>query len=200
MAKQIPWDEQTDSFISDLEDTISKAYSVSLRGLLTDPTKYLSKENFSTTLQGIRSQINSYFDALLENMKEEQAKLASEMESATAQYKAIDSVINSKAAVARVPYIKPLLVSRTASREESIVIESYDESLEAFIGKLVNVSTYVADMSADYKQYKLGSWIFSGAKNHVLTVNPPTSPVLVIENSKGIIDDMLDNIESRAAK
>jgi hypothetical protein len=200
VAKQIPWDEQTDGFISDIDEIVSKAYNIQLRSLLMNPTKYLNSKDFRTTLDGIKSEVDSYFQALLDDLKDEQAKLDSEMESATAQYKQIDSVIANKAAAARVPYVRPLLVSRTPESEESIIIEKYDESMEAFIGKLVNISNYVADMSADYKQYKLGSWIFSGAKNHVLTLNPPASPILTVENSRGIINDMLRSIETRAAK
>ncbi len=200
MAKQIPWDEQTDGFVSDLDETVSKSRGISLRSLLMNPNRYLTKKDLGTTLTGIRSDADAYFNALLDNLKDEQTKLESEMESATAQYREIDSVITTKAAAARVPYIKPLFVSRVPDKEESIVIEKYDDGLEAFVGKLVNASNYVADVSATYKQYTLGSWIFSGAKNHVLTINPPASPVLSIENSRTLINDMLSDIETRAAK
>ncbi|MDE1873566.1 MAG: hypothetical protein KGI04_00390 [Candidatus Micrarchaeota archaeon] len=200
MAKQIPWDEETDNFISDLDDTVSKSYSISLRSLLMNPGRYLNKKDLGTALKGIRTQSDSYFNALLDNLKDEQTKLESEMESMDAQYRAVDTVITNKSAAARVPYIKPLFVTRAPDREEAVIIEKYEENLDAFVGKLVNASNYVADVSALYKQYRLGSWIFSGAKNHVLTINPPTSPVLVIENSRAIIGDMLSDIEARSAK
>ncbi len=200
MAKEIPWDEQTDGFISDIDETVTGKYNLSLRSLLINPNRYLNKKDLAATLSGIRADEASYFDSLLENLKDEQARLESEMESMTAQYKQIDSVITNKSAIARVPYIKPLFVSRSPDREESIVIDKYEESMDAFVGKLVAASNYVADVSATYKQYTLGSWIFSGAKNHVLTINPPASPVLVIENSRTIIEDMLNDVETRAGK
>lgn len=200
MAKEIPWDEQTDGFISDIDEAVTGKYNLSLRSLLINPNRYLNKKDLAATLSGIRTDEASYFDSLLENLKDEQARLESEMESMTAQYKQIDSVITNKSAIARVPYIKPLFVSRSPDREESIVIDKYEESMDAFVGKLVAASNYVADVSATYKQYTLGSWIFSGAKNHVLTINPPASPVLVIENSRTIIEDMLNDVETRAGK
>lgn len=197
MAKQIPWDDQTDDFITDLDETITKKYNLSLRSLLLNPDRYLGKKDIGTIINGVRDDADSYFNSLLENLQDEQTKLASEMESADAQYKTIDSVITSKSATARVPYIKPLFVSRMPDSEESIIIEKYDDTLEAFIGKLVNASNYVADMSATYKQYRLGSWIFSGAKNHVLTINPPASPVLAIENGRTQIGGMINDIAGR---
>lgn len=200
MAKQLPWDEQTDGFISDLDETLSKKYGISLRSLLVNPNKYSGKKDLSKAIDGIRGDAATYFSELLDNLKEEQTKLEVELESADAQYREIDSLITNKSAAARVPYIKPLFVSRNPESEETIVIEKYDESLEAFVGKLVNASNYVADMSAVYKQYRLGSWVFSGAKNHVLTINPPASPVLVIENSRNQINDMLNDIENRAVE
>lgn len=200
MAKQIPWDEQTDGFISDLEATVSKSRNISLRSLLMNPNKYLGKKDLGTAVEGIKKDSESYFSALLDDLKDEQAKLEVELESATAQYKEVDSVITNKSAAARVPYVKPLFVSRSPDREETIVIDKYDDGLEAFIGKLVNASNYVADMSATYKDYRLGSWVFSGARNYVLTINPPESPVLVIENSRNVLNGMLDDIAGRAGK
>ena len=200
MAKQSPWDEQTDGFISDLDAVIAKEHDISFRSLLLSPDRFLNRKDIDATLADARSAVDSYFSELLEKLKDEETKLESEMEGATAQYKQIDSVITEKSAAARVPYVKPLFVDRPQKEEETIVIDRYDESLEAFVGKLINTSNYVADMSANYKQYKLGSWLFSGARNYVLTLNPPASPVLAIENSRGLINGMLSDIETRAAK
>lgn len=200
MAKQIPWDDETDGFISDLDAAFSKKYNMSIRSLLLNPNRYLNKKGLSTTLEGIRSDAESYFATLLDGLKDEQAKLESELDSADAQYRQVDSVITNKSAAARVPYVKPLAISRNPDREEAIIIDKYEEGLEALVGKLVNASNYVADVSGVYKQYRLGSWVFSGAKNHVLTINPPASPVLVIDNSKSVINSMLDDIESRSSE
>ncbi|MCL5239140.1 MAG: hypothetical protein M1286_01545 [Candidatus Marsarchaeota archaeon] len=200
MAKQVPWDEQTDGFVSDIDAILSKTHDISFRSLLLDPARFSSRKDLSATVSDARSETDNYFNGIMDRLKDEQAKLDSEMESATAQYKQIDSVITEKSAAARVPYVRPLFVDRQQREDETILIDRYDESLEAFVGKLVSASNYVADLSATYKQYKLGSWLFSGEKNHVLTLNPPTSPVLAIENSRGVIDGMLSGIEASAGR
>lgn len=200
MAKEAPWDAETDAFIDDLDDSLSKKYNFSIRSLLINPDKYLDRKDIADIVAGIKGEVEAYFNELLDTMKDEQERLESELESATAQYKQIDSVISSKSASLRVPYVKPLFVTRDAAREETIVVEKYSDNLDSFIGKLVSASNYVADVSAIYKQYYLGSWLFSGIRNYVLTLNPPVSPVLIIDNSKGIIDGILDDIQSRASK
>ena len=199
MAKQVPWDDDTDGFISDLDTNFSKKYNMPIRSLLMNPAKYLGKKDLSTAIDGIRADADNYFTTLLGGLKDEEAKLETELERADSQYREVDNVITNKAAVSRVPYIKPLAVSRNPNSEETIVIDNYEEGMEGFVGKLVSVSNYVADMSAVYKQHRLGSWMFSGTKNHVLTINPPSSPVLIIDNSRNIINGLLDDIESRAS-
>ena len=192
MPKQVPWDEDTDGFISDLDDIVSKKYGMTLRSLLLNSAKYTGRLDAGATIDGAKEEVRAYFDSLLEGLKDEQAKLHSELEIANSQYISVDSVVTDKAAAARIPYIKPMYVSRQRESEEVVFIERYDESLEPFVGKLVAASNYVADVSAVYKTYHLGSWLFSGAKNHVLTINPPTSPILTIESSRDTVNDMLD--------
>jgi hypothetical protein len=199
MAKQAPWDEQTDMFIADLDTTISKKYNLTLRSLLMNPDKYLNKKGIIDTVNTMKKDIDNYFSELLEGMEDEQHKLETEMEGASAQYTQIDSIISNKSSISRVPYVKPLFISRNTNGEEVIVVEQYTEDLDALIGKLVNGSSYVADISATYKQYHLGSWLFSGAKNYVLTLNPPVSPVLAIENGRITIDSILDDLVNRAS-
>ena len=198
MPKQVPWDEDTDGFISDLDDIVSKKYGMTLRSLLLNSAKYTGRLDAGATIDGAKEEVRAYFDSLLEGLKDEQAKLHSELEIANSQYISVDSVVTDKAAAARIPYIKPMYVSRQRESEEVVFIERYDESLEPFVGKLVAASNYVADVSAVYKTYRLGSWLFSGAKNHVLTINPPTSPILTIESSRDTVNDMLDALSPAA--
>jgi hypothetical protein len=199
MAKQVPWDDQTDMMLTDLDDTMLKKYGISLKSLLMNPDKYLGKKGIGDAAKGMKEDADAYFSQLLIGLEDESQKLKSEMESATSQYKQVDSVIAGKAAVLRVPYIKPLFVSRNEDKEELVIIEQYNDTLDAFLGRLASVSSYVADISSKYKEYVLGSWLFSGAKNYVLMINPPTSPVLAIESGKDIVDGILNDIVDRAS-
>jgi transcription termination factor NusB len=200
MAKEAPWDDQTEMFVSDLNEKISKKYNINIRSLLISPDKYIGTKGMAGIAKQIRGETDEYFSDLMEGMEEEKQKLQKDLDSATSQYKQVDSIISSKAAASRVPYVKPLFISRDVDTEELVVVEQYDDTLDAFIGKLVNVSNYVADLSTAYKEFRMGSWLFSGAKNHVLSINPPTSPVLVMENSKDVIEGILDDIASRASE
>lgn len=198
MAKAIPWDEQTDLFIDDLNETLSNEYSINLRSLLMSPEKYLNKKGIGDTIKGMKEEVDSYFSKLLDGLKSEQEQLEKDLENATAQYKQVDAVISNKSAASRVPYVRPMLVNRNQNSEETIVVEQYSDNLDAFIGKLVGASNYVADLSTEYKGHFIGSWLFSGNRNYVLAVNPPVSPILVIENSRGVINDILTDIADRA--
>lgn len=201
MAKEVPWDSQTDSFISDLNSVLSKKYGVNFRAMLLNPGAYSGKKDAQAAVDKMRGDVDSYFSQLLGGMKEEQERLGDALEKATSQYKQVDSMISSKSSVLRIPYVKPLFVNRNPDNEETIVIDQYDSGLDAFIGKLVSVSNYVANVSAAYKQYYLGSWIFSGAtKNYMLTLNPPISPVLAVENGSAIVNGILDSISRRSTK
>src|SRR5271157_452125 len=157
MARKVPWDAQTDSFVSDLNSVISKKYGVDFKGMLLNPAAYANKKDAQASVDKLRGDVDRYFSQLLDSMKDEQERLAAAMEKATDQYKRIDSVIASKSSVLRIPYVRPLVVNRNPDNEETIVIDQYDSVLDSFIGKLASVSNYVADVSATYKQYYIGA-------------------------------------------
>ena len=196
MPEDVPWDGQVDAYITDIDDVVSKEYGVSFRDLLANPMKFSGDKKVIDAMPGIKAEVTSYFGNILKSMDEEVQKLNNEMEAATVQYDKIDEIIRIKVAAMKIPYIKPLYVNRNSSNEETILIESYDESLDPFIGKMVNISNYVADVSAGYKNYILGSWIFSGPKNYLLAINQPTSPVLQVETGSNTVNALLSAVES----
>ncbi len=200
MARDVPWDAQTDSFVSDLNSVLSKKYGVNFRAMLMNPGAYAGKKDAQASVDKLRGDVDAYFSKLLDGLKEEQGKLAAALEKSTAQYKQVDSMIVSKSSSLRVPYVKPLFINRNPDNEETIVLEQYDSDMDSFIGKLVSISSYVANISASYKQYYLGSWLFSGAKNYIVTMNPPLSPVLAVENGSAIVNGILDSISRRPAQ
>ena len=51
-------------------------------------------------------------------------------------------------------------------------------------------------MSTQYKEHTIGSWLFSGAKNYILTINTPPNPILTIENSRALIENTLDALSN----
>jgi hypothetical protein len=103
-------------------------------------------------------------------------------------------VIKNKASFASIPFIRPGSIDRDVEKEEDIIILTYDNSVDSLITRLVGVVHYVADLSTQYKDYNLGSWLFSGNKNYTLTINPPSSILFNIEVSKNEINFKLDSV------
>ncbi|MGC9037468.1 MAG: hypothetical protein ACP5IK_02020 [Candidatus Micrarchaeia archaeon] len=195
MAKQAPpWDPQTDVFINEIDGIVSEKYGISFRDLLLNPGKYSGKKDIKATFQNIKTEVDNYFKTLLSTYADELEKVNNELESLTSQYKELDALIASKASLAKVPYIKPSSITRK-EQEEEITIKQYDPSLEPLVSKLVSISHYVADMSIKYKNNIIGSWLFSGSKNYVLTLEIPASDALVIQTSKDTIDMLLGTVE-----
>src|SRR5271157_1409793 len=119
MAREVPWDAQTDSFISDLNSVLSKKYGVNFKLMLLNPGAYAGKKDAQAAVDKMRGDVDRYFSQLLDGMKEEQDRLATALEKATAQYKQVDSMIASKSSVLRIPYVRPLFVNRNPDNEET---------------------------------------------------------------------------------
>ncbi len=192
MADERPWDDATDQFVSELEGMTMQQYSVNLRTLLMQPKKYANTKDISQKITGIRKTVSDYFSNILSSLKDEQDKLDHELESANMQYEKINELIGTKSA-SRVPYIKPSAVNLGDGAQEEIVINGYDSSTDLLLSRLLSVSNYVADISDKYKDYTLGSWVFSGQKTYLLTINQPTSAVIAVENGRDVISDLLDD-------
>lgn len=193
MAKSVPWNQQTDSIISDIDKIVVKKYNVSLRDLLLEPGKFINRQGFADTFKGIRGEVDAYFENVYASLKSEMESLNEELQNLTSQSKQISSVIESKAAVLKVPYIKPASVTRQGN-EEVITIGGYTPELDAFIGKLVSISNYVADLSTTYKDAIFGSWLFSGTKNYLLALELRNPGLLSIQLSQDSINSMLNSI------
>ncbi len=192
MADEVPWDAQTDQFVADIDDVVTKEYGISFRDLLLNPSKFRKNQKAKDAMPGIKAEVDSYFDNIAKTMDDEKKKLESELDAANVQYDKIDEVIHIKSSALKVPYIKPLFVNRNVSSEETITVENYDEALDQMIGRLINVSHYVADVSVSYKDYMLGTWIFSGPKNYILTINQPVSYLFTLEGSNRAINTLLE--------
>ncbi len=188
-----PWDDQTDSFISDIDDTVSSKYNVSLRVLLTAPGQYENTTGILETIRKIQADVEEYFEKLVEDLGPEKEELTKEMEALDSLYTKLDQAISSKAAVARVPYFKPIDVDTGDNTTETITVDQYNNNLDAAIGKLINISTYIANLSSTYKKYNLGSWLFSGPKDYVLEVNRPESMVITVEDAQQLINNGLND-------
>ncbi len=181
------WDDLTDSFIEGIDKTILKDSSFKLRNMLLNPTSYISKASASESLKKAKDAVEEYFSSVLLAFSSDKEKLDKELESSSVNFAKISSIIIEKATSLDIPFIKPYSLEITENNRESIIVEKYDPSIELFIGKLLSKSKYIADISGKYRGHTLGSWVFSSDRAYILTIKPPESIILDIENSKDII-------------
>lgn len=190
--ENLPWSDQVDGIITDISKTTKDKYGFSLREMLLNPSAQIKQKD----VDNARKAVSDYFDALMATLSDEKARLEKELQDADAQYTKIDEVIANKTASSRIPYIKPTFVDYDSQRNEEIVIEQYNASVDLLVTKLVSMANYVANNSAQYDKYNIGSWLFSGNRTYVLTINPPRSIVVAMEGNRDEIMGILDDLQS----
>ncbi len=198
-AENLPWDEETDQFITNIDRQVVQSYGISLRELLLNPDRFASMKDIGKKVDDIKAAVDNYFDKMRESMKEEQERFDQALEFADSQYAKIDGVISTKASLSRVPYVKPAYIDSDPTIKEEIFVEQYNNGLDALIGKMVNISNYIADVSTAYGKYNIGSWLFSGQRSYVITVSTPTSVIMVIDKVNEEIGEQLDSVYDRLA-
>jgi hypothetical protein len=190
------WDEQTDAFITAIDNAnkTEKSYDISLRDLLTNPNKYMTMVDLEAKISSAKKAVDKYFATTASNFEEESKELNALLIQCDDSYSKINETISSKSSTARVPYVSPYFVYSDPESREEILIEKHTEEIDFLIGKLVNVSHYVADLSGSFRKHKLGSWLFSGEKNYVLSIRAPESILMDMERSNNLINNILDSI------
>lgn len=185
------WSDYTDMLINGIDKQVGSKYKFSLRALLTDPTKYAAQQNVQMAIDNMKEDVDNYIDGRVKALADEQRSLddaASKADSITGQ---LGRSISLQAKQNNVPMIKPVTVDRDTAREETIYIDAVDNGVASLVQKLVSSSMLVADLSVSYKNYTVGSWLFSGSKNYVLSVYMPDSTLLALEASRSEINNLL---------
>lgn len=182
-------------YVKAIDQKIGSKYDVSLYDVLNDPNSLKGNKNPKQVVIGMREDISTFFDSLTSRLKTEQDELDTQLGTADALYKRLNDVIRNKASFAGIPYLRPVDIIRDTGDEENIVVDKYDGSVDTLVTRLVGVVHYIADLSTKYKEFVLGTWLFSGNKNYLLTINPPSSILFNIEMSKREINQKLDSIE-----
>lgn len=185
------WSDYTDMLITGMDKRVGSKYKLSLRSLLADPTKYATQQNIQITMGNMREDVDKYIDERVKALADEQKDLddaASKADSITRQ---LGQSITSQARQNNVPVIKPVTIDRDMAREERVYIDTVDNGVISLVQKLVLSSMLIADLSARYKDYNIGSWLFSGNKNYMLSVYMPNSTLLALETSRAELDNLL---------
>ncbi len=192
-VQDIPWDDQTDVFITNLDKALAAKYQVSLRDLLLDPDKFTNNKDMLAKMEKMKDDIDKYFDGLKDDMADEKAAFTQSLENAGKLYDIVDNAIATKASFSRIPYIIPTDITYDTHGQEEITVEKYDNATDALLTKLINVSNYIGNVSATYDKYNIGSWVFSGQKVYVLSIYLQESIIMDFDTANADINDLFDS-------
>lgn len=191
------WSDYTDSLINEIDDGLGTKYKMSVRRFLTDPRKYANQEGISITVNNMHEDVDNMIDEILKDYTDEQKVLTDNAMKADSMTKQLSQTLVLQAKQNKLALVTPVLIERDETLDERIYINSVDNGTLALVERLVNTSTFVADLGYMYKTYKIGSWLFGGReKNYILTVYVPPSEVLDIENSKTELDEMFNDAKA----
>ena len=190
------WSDYTDMLITGIEKQAGTKFRLSLRSLLEDPTRYAAQQNIQITIDNMREEADKYIDEKIDALTEEQKNLDDAASRADSTTKQLGQNIISQARQNNIPVVKPVTIERDATKEERLTIDTFDNSIMSLVQKLVASSTLVADLGGSYKKYSIGSWLFSGSKNYLLSVYMPDSTLLLLETSRAELDNMLASASS----
>src|SRR5271157_1007286 len=134
------WSDYSDGIIKNLDKLVSLKYKLTLRSLLTDPSKYASQPNIVMTIDNLKEEVNTYIEGRVKKMAPEKKAFedaAARADSLTTQ---LSQSISSQAKQSKVPVIRPLAVERDTTKEERIYLDTVDAGVSALVEKLVSGS------------------------------------------------------------
>lgn len=186
------WTDYTDAIITGIDSSGKGDSKITLRDFLTDPGKFAKEPSIQTKIKNIREAADGYIDQRAGQIAKEDQSLEDAIAKADTLSAQIGQSISVRAMQSKVPLIKPVAVDRDLTRDERILVNSVDTSTNTLIDKLVSESTLIADFSTNYKNYRIGEWLFSGAKNYVLAVYLDRNELLLMQGSRAEIDALID--------
>jgi hypothetical protein len=193
------WSDYTDMLISGIDKQLGGKYKFTLAGLLSNPNKYATQANVQMSIDNMKEDVEKYIDERVKALADEQKDFDDAASKADAVTGQLSRSISIQAKQSNIPMIKPITMDRDTDREETIYIDTVDNGVTSLVQKLVASATMVADLSTTYKNYNIGSWLFSSSKNYVLNVYMPDSALLALEASRLEIEGLL-NLASSTIK
>ena len=186
------WSDYTDAIITNMEGMVKSKYGIQLRDLLTDPSQVKQKDS-ADSIPKIKEDVDAYMDELADAMAPERKRVEDGMEKASAITAQLVQNISMQSKQYKVPVIKPVVLDRKDEDDIKIYIDNVDQGSLAVIEKLASWSTIIFDQSYKYKDYNIGSWLFSGDKVYSVTVYTPTSEYISLEYTREELDTLLDS-------
>lgn len=192
------WSDQTDILITVIEPAVKEKFSISLRDLLTTPSKYAGTDGFSTTISNIQEEVKNYVDSTIEGMPEEKRKFENDAIKCDSVTKQLSQNISLQTKQNNVPLIKPDSMDRDTDADQTLYISSVDNSMLSLVQKLVASSAFVADFSSSYRNYNIGEWLFSSSRNYVIRVNLKPSALITLDSARDELNGLLNQVVNLA--
>lgn len=187
------WNDYTDTVIKQITPTIKTKYNVDLNSLMLNPSQFSGKP-VASQLGDVIKDVNSEIDKMVESFGTASERLQDDMSKCDSISKRLAQQISLHAKQNNVPLVVPYLLERDVDKEEVIYVDNADDSTMQLAEKLVSMSTTVFTLSAEYKDYSLGGWVFSTpSKTYLLRVNVPLNPVLDLEGARNDITAALES-------
>jgi hypothetical protein len=170
-----------------LDRDVRKKFGVSLSSVIDDPTQYMNEKGFAVKL----SRINDYVEKETGRMLEQARGTARAVNEGLAKSddltRKVGGYISSHARQNNVPLVKPAGVELSVRGSNRFYISDMDDSTTKFIERLVESSSFVVDMTKSYDNLRMGAWLFSGDRNHIVAVHAPKSSVLLLMTGRAEI-------------
>ena len=190
------WSDYTDALINDIDDELGAKYKMSVRRFLSDPGKYAKQEGISITVSNMQEDVDNFIDQRLKELAAEQKSLMDDAARADSITSQIAQTLSLKAKQTKLPLIRPVAVERDETHDEVVYISSVDSGTLVLIDKLTENADFVADFTYQYKNYKIGNWLFCGKKTYAIRTYLPPNEVLYIENGKNEIDTLFNDAKA----
>ncbi len=185
-------------YVEQLSPAVRKKYGMDFGELLKEPANFADTPKILDKISSVKADVDAFFDGKIAAMGSEKAELDKDLGMIDADSKKIIQTITTKASIAQVPFIKPVFVDM--QEKEEIIIDGYSASVDQLVTRMINISDYIADLSATYENYIVGSWLFSGKNRYVISISPPVSEILVINRARDEINGLLESISQQFVK
>ncbi len=186
------WSDFTDFVITNIDKKLGNKYKVSLRNLLSNPSKYSAQQDIQTVIKSMSQDVDLYVDDAVSEMPDEAKRLDDALSKADAVTKQLASTVSMYSKQNKVPLIKPVSINRDLTAEETVSVDSANADVLSLVQKLIGSATLIADFSYKYRDAMIGSWFFGGQKNYTITVYMPDNDVALLESSRNEIKGLLN--------
>jgi alpha-D-ribose 1-methylphosphonate 5-triphosphate diphosphatase PhnM len=186
------WSDYSDNIIKNLDKQLSTKYKLTMRNLLTDPSKYADQPNILVTIDNLKEEVENYAKSRDKVLATEKKEFENAIVRADALTSQLGQSVSMQAKQNGVPVITPVALQRDTTKDEQIYVDSVDNATLALVGKLASSSMLIADFSTTYENYKVGEWLFSGDKDYIISVYMPANEYFRLQSSKDEIVGLLD--------